>query len=310
VVVDSMRGYSASESKLVAAWPAAKRTAWLLRHFGLNPRKSLGQNFLVDDHHIARLVEATLAGAPRQVVEIGGGLGALTVPLAQAGVALTVYEVDRRLAQVLQWLTEGMENVRVVAADVLQVKLEGGREVVAVGNLPYYVTTPILEHLFNASPPFGALVVTVQQEVGERIRARPGTKAYGPLTLWCRFYAASIEVIGRLPATVFRPRPKVDSLALRMVLRRKPPAEVADAASFFAAVQGALGHRRKTLLNSLRADARLQLPAGREAEVVKRAGLDGKRRGETLDFEEFVRLGNALAAERSVAADGGHGNGT
>jgi len=284
-------------SRSVATMSLAARTAWLLRQFGLRPRKARGQNFLIDEHHANRIVEAALRGNPQQVVEIGGGLGALTLPLAQSGVALTVYELDWRLAEALSWLTEHLDNVKIITEDVLEAELSGGDNVVAVGNLPYYATTPILECLFAARPPFAALVVTVQREVGERIQAKPGTKAYGPLTLWCQFYAESSELVGRLPATVFRPQSGVESIALRMGLRREPPAAVAHPASFFAGVRGALGHRRKTLANSLRSDRRLGLSGGQVAAILKVAELDGSRRGETLDFQEFARLGNALTAE-------------
>ena len=276
--------------------PLGRRTHWLRRHFDFRPRKSLGQNFLMDGHVAARFVEAAAQSGPQRIIEIGPGLGALTLPLAEGDWDLVAFESDRQLCEVLRWLFSDLDQVQIHQGDFLAADLTGlsGPDTVVVGNLPYYITSPILEKVFETRPGFAALVITVQQEVAERLRAQPGTKQYGSLTIFCRYYAAQIETLATLPPQAFWPPPQVSSQALRLTLRPQPPDEVKSEAAFFAAVRGAFAHRRKTLRNSLKTATQLQLSSEQTDAVLAAAGIDGRRRGETLDFDEFVALGNAL----------------
>ncbi len=273
-----------------------RRTQWLKRHFNFRPRKSLGQNFLRDGNVAARLAPSAAQFAPPRVIEIGPGLGALTVPLADGDWDLVAFETDRKLCEALHWLFADLEQVAIRQADFLAADLTGlsGPDTVAIGNLPYYITSPILEKVFEMQPSFAALIITVQQEVAERIRAQPGTKQYGSLTIFCRYYAAQIERLATLPPQAFWPPPQVNSEALCFTLRPQSPDEVESEAAFFAAVRGAFAHRRKTLRNSLKTASLLDLSAEQVEAILAAAGIDGARRGETLDFAEFVILGNAL----------------
>jgi len=275
--------------------PLSRRTHWLRRHFDFRPRKSLGQNFLVDDLLAEQIVQAAERFNPQRIVEVGPGLGALTVPLAEQDREIIAFESDRQLCDILDWLVGDINCIQIHQADFLEADLSNlaGPDSVVVGNLPYYITSPILEKVFQTRPRFGAMVITVQQEVGERLQAKPGTKQYGSLTIFCRYYAAQIETLATLPPAAFWPPPQVTSQVVCMTLRTTPPAGVENENAFFAAVRSAFGYRRKTLRNSLKTSSRLDLSTEQIDVALAEAGIDGDRRGETLDFDEFVALANA-----------------
>ena len=276
--------------------PLSPRTHWLRRHFDFRPRKSLGQNFLVDAGVAQRMVQAAEQFSPQRIVEVGPGLGALTVPLAAQPREIIAFETDRQLCDILGWLVDDIDHVEIRQGDFLKADLTnlGGPDSVVLGNLPYYITSPILEKVFQSRPRFGAMVITVQQEVGQRLQAKPGTKQYGSLTIFCRYYAAQIETLATLPPRVFWPPPQVTSQVLCMTLRGAAPEGVESEDAFFTAVRSAFGYRRKTLRNSLKTSQRLDQPIEQIDAALAEAGIDGSRRGETLDFDEFVALGNAV----------------
>jgi 16S rRNA (adenine1518-N6/adenine1519-N6)-dimethyltransferase len=262
----------------------------------VRPSKSLGQNFLVDPNLAAKLVGAAMELAPRRVVEIGPGLGALTVLLAQTGLPVVCFEKDRRLQAPLQELMAPFPNFQLVVGDFLCADLSGtvDEQTVVVGNLPYYVTTPILERLWNLQPPLRGMVVTVQREVAQRLRARPGSAEYGSLTVFAAYCLERLEVVAQLPPSVFAPQPGVSSTALRMVPRRQRLEGARSEEWFFRGLRAAFGYRRKTLAQAL-ATGLKGLNRETAAEILERAGIREGVRGEKLGLEEFVALGNALA---------------
>lgn len=276
--------------------PLSPRTHWLRRHFDFRPRKSLGQNFLVDDLLAEQIVQAAEQFNPQRIVEVGPGLGALTLPLAARPWEIIAFETDRQLCNILDWLLRDVERVQIHQTDFLKADLTnlGGPDSVVIGNLPYYITSPILEKVFESRPRFGAMIITMQQEVGQRLQAKPGTKQYGSLTIFCRYYTAKIETLATLPPRAFWPPPQVTSQVLRMTLRDAAPEGVASENAFFTAVRSAFGYRRKTLRNSLKTSQRLDLTIEQIDAALAEAGIDGSRRGETLDFDEFIALGNAV----------------
>ena len=277
------------------------RTVALCREFGLRPVKSLGQNFLLDENLARKIADAALAYGPEMILEIGPGLGAITLPLAESGLPLDAWEKDPKLAAPLGQVLSAHPNATVHTGDFLDAPLDTQRPTVAVGNLPYYITTPILERLLEARPAFAGIVVTVQKEVADRLRAAPGASDYSSLTVYCRFFVDSVETVASLPPSVFMPRPGVDSEALALRPRCEAPAEIGHAPSFFRVVRAAFGYRRKTLRKALATAAIPGLDRDGVDALLSVAGIDGGRRGETLDFSEFAALGNALAArERQV----------
>lgn len=260
------------------------------------PKKSLGQNFLTDPHYLRRIVEAAQVGPTDQVIEIGPGRGHLTRELAALSGKLIVIELDDRLIPDLREEFSGRANVEVVHADALHYDyggLSGTWKVVA--NLPYYVSTPIIQRLIGFRERFSSLTLMLQKEVAERIAAAPGGKEYGYLSVIVQYCAeARLEFI--VPAGAFTPRPKVDSALVTLTIRRRRERFAADEELFVRVIKAAFSQRRKTLRNSLS-----QLGYGREVmdTVRGRTGIDLGRRAETLSVDEYVVLSDFLTGKQT-----------
>ncbi|MDP9070195.1 MAG: 16S rRNA (adenine(1518)-N(6)/adenine(1519)-N(6))-dimethyltransferase RsmA [Actinomycetota bacterium] len=255
----------------------------LLAEHGLRPSRALGQNFVVDANTVRRIARLAGVGAGDRVVEIGAGVGSLTLALAETGADVTAVEIDRYLLPVLRSVVEPA-GVRVVEGDALALDWEGvlrppeGWALVA--NLPYNVATPLVLELLEHVPAIGRMLVMVQREVGERLAAGAGDEAYGAVSVKVA-YRAWASVVGRVPPTVFVPRPKVDS-ALVLLERRPAPAVEADEGRMFALVRAGFAQRRKMLRRSL---AGLVTP-----EAFAAAGIRPEARAEELDVEAWGRL--------------------
>jgi 16S rRNA (adenine1518-N6/adenine1519-N6)-dimethyltransferase len=270
-----------------------RETRELLRRHGLSPRQSRGQNFVVDPNTVRRIARLASVGPDDHVVEIGAGLGALTRALLETGARVTAIEVDEGLASVL---TEVVPDATIVTADALQVDWEpllGDQPAVLVANLPYNVATPIVADLLDDVPLIRRMLVMVQAEVGARLAAGPGSKAYGAISVKVAYWAHA-SVVGRVPPTVFLPQPKVDS-ALVAIGRRSVPAGPPGVApaELFALVRAGFGQRRKTLRRSLTGLAD-------EADFIA-AGVDPGARAEQLDVEAWGRLAEAVGARTGGA---------
>lgn len=274
--------------------------AAVLAHYGLAPRKGLGQNFLVDRHIVAKILDAAQLTPTDTVLEIGPGLGVLTWELATRVQSVIAVEVDAGLMRWLGDLFAGHPRVRLVHGDALEVDLAAllqehppgpGGSAKVLANLPYYITSPLLMRLLEEGLPLSLLVVMVQKEVARRLTARPGSKDYGALSVAVQL-RATVETVTAVPPGVFFPPPEVESAVVRLALRPLPP-EAGDGSFVSAVVRAAFGQRRKTLRNALQGAAgpwdKTAVPAALAA-----AGIDGSRRGETLSVEEFVRLAAAL----------------
>jgi 16S rRNA (adenine1518-N6/adenine1519-N6)-dimethyltransferase len=269
-----------------------------LREHGLSPKKRLGQCFLVDQRIVRAIAETAAAGA-ETVVEIGAGLGALTLALADLGVNVVAIERDRDLISVLEKLAASRPNIEIVEADATRVDIGSlsrtPRPHVA-GNLPYSVTSPLLLALQSQRSTIGPATVMVQREVAERLLARPGGRDYGSLTVLFQLYT-EIERVLSVPASAFHPVPAVESTVLRLDWRDEPAASVTDGAFFERVLRAAFGQRRKTLRNALSH----VFPRPAVLAAAERADIDLDRRAETLSVADFARLANALAAESGAA---------
>ena len=292
---EASRGLVDSEERSLGA-----RTRDLLRRHDLRLKKSLGQNFLLNQGKAEQIAQAALEAAAElaaeTIIEIGPGLGALTALLGRSGKRVVAFEIDERLRPALTEALAGLENVTVCWEDFLHADLPAvtcGQPYVAAGNLPYQITAPLLEKLFG-DPLCRALVITVQKEVAQRLGAEPGAREYGPLTLFCRYHAAVIETMVRLSPGDFLPAPKVASVALKLVRRSAPPFAEPGAAQFTRTVRAAFNHRRKSLLAGLALAPQLELTRGQVAAALEQATLDGGRRAETLTMAELARLALAL----------------
>ncbi|MBF0459862.1 MAG: 16S rRNA (adenine(1518)-N(6)/adenine(1519)-N(6))-dimethyltransferase RsmA [Magnetococcales bacterium] len=257
---------------------------------GLRPKKGLGQNFLVDDGIAEQIAEAAWAQAQGPLVEIGPGIGSLTLPLLRRAQQVWAVEQDAALLPLLRTRTEGLGQLVVEQGDALLVDFRQwaerlGRPLTIVANLPYHVSTPILFHLLAQGAAVGAMILMFQKEVAERIAAPPGGKTYGILSVHSQLWMA-VEPLFAVPPKAFYPSPKVDSSVIRLVRRAAPLAQVDDPDFFRLVVRAAFGQRRKTLLNALKV-----IDPSPEAWL-SRADIDPQRRGETLAVVEFVRLAN------------------
>ncbi|MED1663737.1 16S rRNA (adenine(1518)-N(6)/adenine(1519)-N(6))-dimethyltransferase RsmA [Brevibacillus laterosporus] len=277
------------------------RTREVIEKYGFSLKKSLGQNFLTDINILHNIIDAAELSKDKAVIEIGPGIGALTEQLCRAAGKVMAIEIDQRLLPILEETLSPYDNITVVHGDVLKLDvatlieehLSGCTGVSVVANLPYYVTTPILMGLLESGIQLDHIVVMIQKEVAERIAAKPGTKDYGSLSVAAQFYAeTNIEMI--VPASVFIPRPNVDSAVIKLSIRKQPIVEVADEKLFFRIVKASFAQRRKTLLNNLvtnyfgKEKKELALQALEEANILP------SRRGETLSIQEFATLANAI----------------
>lgn len=291
------------ERRGLVAFPGrslAGRTKDLMARYELRPRKSLGQNFLLNESKLERLAAATAELAPELIIEVGPGLGALTVPLARLGRPLVAFEIDERMRGPLAEVLQPFDNVTVRFEDVLEADLAavtGGRPFMVAGNLPYQITTPLLGKLFALEGCQG-LVITVQREVALRLQAAPGTRDYGPLTLFCQYHVAAVETICQFPPGDFLPAPDVASTGLRLLRRTAPPFAEPSAEVFQDVVRAAFNQRRKSLLGGLANSPQFKKQRERVATALDAAGIDGQRRAETLTMDELARLAQALEVAR------------
>jgi 16S rRNA (adenine1518-N6/adenine1519-N6)-dimethyltransferase len=265
----------------------------------LTPKKSLGQNFLLHPDQARRLVAALELAGRETVVEIGAGLGSLTFFLAQSAPRVLALELDQRLLPILlHEVLAGLSNVQVVSQDALHfdflaLSRETGQPLAIIGNLPYQITSPLLFKMLANKAAVRVMVLMMQQEVGQRLLARPGSKDYGILSVLLQYHFHLNRLFSLSPNNFF-PAPKVDSVVLRFQ-PRLPESPATDEILLQQVVKAAFSTRRKTLKNSLSAHASQfrQSPAGL-LELLHQLDIDPGRRPETLSVEEFIRLTNAL----------------
>ena len=270
---------------------------YIQKKFGFRNSKALGQNFLTEPGVINAMVEAADIGPDDFVVEIGPGIGVLTAGIAEKAEKVVALELDKDLLPVLGFTLAEFDNVEIINQDVLKTDIaalakEKGRDSIKIlGNLPYYITTPIITSLLESGVPAECIVVMMQKEVAERIVSPPGSKAYGALSVAVQFYCHVEEVV-EVGRECFVPSPKVDSAVLKLTPLKEPKVKVKDRTMFFACVKAGFGQRRKTLSNSLGA-------MGFDKETIKncleKAAVDPQRRAETLSLEEFAKLADAFS---------------
>lgn len=278
------------------------RTKAILEKYHFSFKKSLGQNFLIDTNILGRIVSIAEMDEDTGAIEIGPGIGALTEQLARTSKKVVAFEIDQRLLPILKDTLSPYENVSVIHQDVLKADVQKVIEeefqnidkVMVVANLPYYITTPIVMKFLEERLPIRGIVVMLQKEVADRISAKPGTKAYGSLSIAVQYYT-EVEIAMIVPKTVFVPQPKVDSAVIKLMIREKPAIMVKDESFFFQVTKSCFAQRRKTLLNNLTS----QLPNGKEKkedilDSLSKSGIEPSRRGETLSLDEFGRLSDEL----------------
>ncbi|MDP8910273.1 MAG: 16S rRNA (adenine(1518)-N(6)/adenine(1519)-N(6))-dimethyltransferase RsmA [Chloroflexota bacterium] len=253
---------------------------------GVRPVKALGQNFVIDPNTIRKVVEVASVSADDRVLEIGAGAGSLTVGLAAVAAEVIAVEFDRRLLPVLAETLEGVTNVEVVPGDAMALPLGGFGATKVVANLPYNIAVPVVVRVLETAPQIAELVVMTQREVGERLAAQPGSKAYGQVSVIVRYFGRP-TVAAKVSRRAFFPVPRVDSVLVR--IRREAPPDVAPE-RLFPVVRGAFSQRRKTIRNALISSGFADVDSALAA-----AGIDPGIRAEALRLDDFVAVANALA---------------
>ena len=286
----------------------------LTEKYGFRVSKSLGQNFLMDQHIVDQIIKGSNIDEASLVIEIGPGLGVLTAAAAKKAGKVVAIEIDKKLLPILKETLGEYPNVEVIQGDILKTDLlpileqnqkVGGRNresIRVMGNLPYYITTPIIMKLLEERLPLSSITIMMQKEVGERIAAQPGTKAYGALSLAVQYYA-TVTQVSKVSREVFFPKPNVDSIVLRLDLRKEAPVSLENEQLFFDVIKAGFSQRRKTLRNTLSGLASLSREELEEA--MEAAGIDPGRRGETLSMEEFAALSNQIDERSSSKLPGG-----
>ena len=277
-----------------------KNTIEILQKYKFVFQKKFGQNFLIDEHVLEKIISAAGIGPDDFVVEIGPGIGTMTQYLAHAARGVAAVEIDKALIPILQDTLSAYDNVTVINEDVLKVdlkelaeKMNEGRPVKVVANLPYYITTPIIMGLFESHVPVESITVMVQKEVAERMQAGPGTKDYGALSLAVQYYAEPY-IVANVPPNCFMPRPKVGSAVIRLERYEEPPVKVKDEKLMFRIIRASFNQRRKTLANGLKNSAELDYTKEEIEAAIEALGRGASIRGEALTLEEFAKLADFL----------------
>lgn len=281
-----------------------KNTIEILNKYKFIFQKKFGQNFLIDEHVLGKIIRSAEITEDDFVVEIGPGIGTLTQYLAVSAREVAAIEIDDALIPILEDTLSAYDNVTVIHEDVLKVDLcklaeekNGGKPIKVVANLPYYITTPIIMGLFENHVPVESITIMVQKEVADRMKTGPGSKDYGALSLAVQYYAKP-ELVANVPPNCFMPRPRVGSAVIRLTRHAEVPVQAEDEKLMFQMIRASFNQRRKTLVNGLGNAPELHIPKEMTTEVLDEMGLSASVRGEALTLEQFAELSNRILEKR------------
>ena len=278
-----------------------QNTIEVIKGHDFNFQKRFGQNFLIDERVLEKIISAAEINEDDFAIEIGPGIGTLTQALAEKAGRVVAVEIDDKLIPILNENLKEYDNVDIIHDDIMKVDIAGlvkekndGKPAKIVANLPYYITTPIIMGLFEKHVPMISATVMVQKEVADRMAAGPGTKDYGALSLAVQYYSKPVFA-ANVPPNCFMPRPKVGSAVVSLICYDKPPVDVKNEALLFDIIHASFQQRRKTLVNSLSNNAKITSSKETIAKAIADAGFDEKIRGEALTLSEFARLADLLS---------------
>ena len=284
-----------------------KNTIEILNKYKFVFQKKFGQNFLIDEHVLSKIIRSAEITEDDFVVEIGPGIGTLTQYLAASAREVAAIEIDDALIPILEDTLSAYDNVTVIHEDVLKIDLcklaeekNGGKPIKVVANLPYYITTPIIMGLFENHVPVESITIMVQKEVADRMKTGPGSKDYGALSLAVQYYAKP-ELVANVPPNCFMPRPRVGSAVIRLTRHTEVPVEAEDEKLMFQIIRASFNQRRKTLVNGLGNAPELHIPKEMTTEVLEEMGLSASVRGEALTLAQFAELSNRILEKRENA---------
>lgn len=265
-------------------------------------QKKFGQNFLIDQGIVEKIVREAGVTKDDFVLEIGPGIGTMTQILCENAREVAAVEIDRKLIPILNDTLSEYDNVMIINDDILKVDINklaeeknGGRPIKVVANLPYYITTPIIMGLFESHVPLDSITIMVQKEVADRMQTGPGSKDYGALSLAVQFYAKP-EIVVNVPPECFMPRPNVGSAVIRLKRHETRPVDVKDEKLMFRIIRASFNQRRKTLANGLNNSPEIGYTKEQIAAAIEELGRGASIRGEALMLEEFARLSNIFSS--------------
>ena len=266
-------------------------------------QKKFGQNFLIDDHVITKIINAAEITKDDLVLEIGPGIGTMTQYLAESARKVIAVEIDKNLIPILGETLAEYDNVTVINEDILKLDINrlveeenGGKPIKVVANLPYYITTPIIMGLFESHVPLQSITVMVQKEVADRMQVGPGSKDYGALSLAVQYYAKPY-IAANVPPNCFIPRPGVGSAVIRLTRYEEPPVTVKDESLMFKLIRASFNQRRKTLQNGIANSPELPYSKAQVEKALEKMGLAANVRGESLTLAEFAKLSDIISEE-------------
>lgn len=277
-----------------------KSTIEVIQKYNFDFQKKFGQNFLIDEHVLDKIIRAAEVTEDDFVLEIGPGIGTMTQYLAENAREVMAVEIDQNLIPILSETLSEYKNVTILNEDILKVDIgkiveerNAGKAIKIVANLPYYITTPIIMGLFESHVPIDSITVMVQKEVADRMQAGPGTKDYGALSLAVQYYA-SPYIAANVPPNCFMPRPKVGSSVIKLTKYKEPPIKVSNEKLLFQLIRASFNQRRKTLQNGIKNFSELNFSKEQVAGALEEMGLPAAVRGEALTLEQFAQLCNLL----------------
>lgn len=282
----------------------AYKTKQIIKKYEFNFKKNFGQNFLVDERVLEKIVNAADINENDLVIEVGPGIGTLTQAMAKRAGKVVSVEIDKTLVPILKELLADFDNIEIINEDILKVDINEiiarhpGMNVKMAANLPYNITTPIIMGILEKHIPMESLTVMIQKEVAYRMNAKPSTKDYGSLSIVTQYYCEPY-LVANVPQNCFMPRPNVDSAVIRLTILKEPKIHVNDESFLFEFVKAAFSQRRKTLVNCIFNSGIVGLDKEGIGKILNELGYDERVRGESLSLEDYGKLSEKFAEYRN-----------
>lgn len=273
----------------------AYKTKKIVEKYGFSFKKNFGQNFLVDERVLGKIVSSAEISKDNVVIEVGPGIGTLTQALAKEAYKVVAVEIDTTLVPILGELLSNFDNIEIINEDILKVDVNAiaekypDKKIKMVANLPYYITTPIIMNVLENHIPVESITVMIQKEVAYRMKAQPSTKDYGSLSLAVQYYCEPY-LVANVPQNCFMPRPNVDSAVIKLTVMDKPKVQVNNEKFMFEFIKAAFSQRRKTLVNCIFSSGLLTLSKDEIGTMLNSLGYDERVRGESLTLEDYGKL--------------------
>lgn len=273
----------------------AYKTKKIVEKYGFSFKKNFGQNFLVDERVLGKIVSSAEISKDDVVIEVGPGIGTLTQALAKEAYKVVAVEIDTTLVPILGELLSNFDNIEIINEDILKVDVKAiaekypDKKIKMVANLPYYITTPIIMNVLENHIPVESITVMIQKEVAYRMKAQASTKDYGSLSLAVQYYCEPY-LVANVPQNCFMPRPNVDSAVIKLTIMDKPKVQVNNEKFMFEFIKAAFSQRRKTLVNCIFSSGLLTLSKDEIGKMLNSLGYDERVRGESLTIEDYGKI--------------------